>query len=234
MGKRTKTAEDFYAAGRSISGIQNGIAISGDYMSAASLPRHHRAHRALRLRRLPLLRRLPRRVPRRPALRGRAAAQLRQVHDGRRARLPAAPAPGAHGRGDLDADRVRSSTCWPRWPAPVRWSRCSSASPSPSGKSLTIVVVGAADDHLRAHRRDEGHDVGADHQGGAAHRRHPDHLAHGRLQVRLQHLRDDVVAPPRRRATPTSSARGTSTRIPIDLLSLGMALVLGTAGCRTS
>ena len=36
MGKRTKTAEDFYAAGRSIGGIQNGIAISGDYMSAAS------------------------------------------------------------------------------------------------------------------------------------------------------------------------------------------------------
>jgi cation/acetate symporter len=36
MGKRTKTAEDFYAAGRSISGIQNGVAISGDYMSAAS------------------------------------------------------------------------------------------------------------------------------------------------------------------------------------------------------
>ena len=35
-GPRTKNAEDFYAAGRSISGIQNGIAISGDYMSAAS------------------------------------------------------------------------------------------------------------------------------------------------------------------------------------------------------
>ena len=36
MGRRTKNAEDFYAAGRSISGVQNGIAISGDYMSAAS------------------------------------------------------------------------------------------------------------------------------------------------------------------------------------------------------
>lgn len=36
MGRRTKSAEDFYAAGRSIGGIQNGIAISGDYMSAAS------------------------------------------------------------------------------------------------------------------------------------------------------------------------------------------------------
>lgn len=34
--KRTKTAEDFYVAGHSITGLQNGLAISGDYMSAAS------------------------------------------------------------------------------------------------------------------------------------------------------------------------------------------------------
>jgi cation/acetate symporter len=33
---RTKTATDFYAAGRSITGFQNGLAIAGDYMSAAS------------------------------------------------------------------------------------------------------------------------------------------------------------------------------------------------------
>jgi cation/acetate symporter len=35
--KRTKTASDFYAAGRGISGTQNGLAIAGDYMSAATL-----------------------------------------------------------------------------------------------------------------------------------------------------------------------------------------------------
>jgi cation/acetate symporter len=34
--KRTRTATDFYAAGRRITGWQNGVAISGDYMSAAS------------------------------------------------------------------------------------------------------------------------------------------------------------------------------------------------------
>ncbi len=34
--KRTKTTTEFYAAGRSISGVQNGFAIAGDYMSAAS------------------------------------------------------------------------------------------------------------------------------------------------------------------------------------------------------
>jgi cation/acetate symporter len=32
----TKTATDFYAAGRGVTGLQNGFAIAGDYMSAAS------------------------------------------------------------------------------------------------------------------------------------------------------------------------------------------------------
>jgi cation/acetate symporter len=34
--RQTKSAADFYAGGRSFSGFQNGMAISGDYMSAAS------------------------------------------------------------------------------------------------------------------------------------------------------------------------------------------------------
>ena len=34
--KRTKTATHFWAAGRGITGVQNGFAIAGDYMSAAS------------------------------------------------------------------------------------------------------------------------------------------------------------------------------------------------------
>jgi cation/acetate symporter len=34
--KRTKTAKDFYTAGGGITGLQNGLAIAGDYMSAAS------------------------------------------------------------------------------------------------------------------------------------------------------------------------------------------------------
>ena len=36
----------------------------------------------------------------------------------------------------------RSSTCWPRWPAPAAWSRCCSASPAETGKNLIIAVVG--------------------------------------------------------------------------------------------
>ena len=34
--RSTRTAADFYAGGRSFSGVQNGVAIGGDYMSAAS------------------------------------------------------------------------------------------------------------------------------------------------------------------------------------------------------
>ncbi|MFI6496097.1 cation acetate symporter [Nonomuraea typhae] len=34
--RNTKTAADYYAGGRSFSGLQNGLAIGGDYMSAAS------------------------------------------------------------------------------------------------------------------------------------------------------------------------------------------------------
>ena len=34
--RRTKTTEEFFAAGRTISGRQNGLALAGDYMSAAS------------------------------------------------------------------------------------------------------------------------------------------------------------------------------------------------------
>ncbi|GHH58624.1 cation acetate symporter [Kitasatospora indigofera] len=35
-GRQTKDASDFYAGGRGFTGFQNGLAISGDYMSAAS------------------------------------------------------------------------------------------------------------------------------------------------------------------------------------------------------
>ena len=35
-GPRTRTTKDFYAAGGGVTGFQNGLAIAGDYMSAAS------------------------------------------------------------------------------------------------------------------------------------------------------------------------------------------------------
>jgi cation/acetate symporter len=35
-GRRSRTATDVFAAGRSVTGRQNGVAIAGDYLSAAS------------------------------------------------------------------------------------------------------------------------------------------------------------------------------------------------------
>ncbi|MGS0897467.1 cation/acetate symporter ActP [Burkholderia stagnalis] len=35
--KRTKTAKDFFSAGAGISGLQNGLAVAGDYLSAATM-----------------------------------------------------------------------------------------------------------------------------------------------------------------------------------------------------
>ncbi|MGE0865959.1 MAG: cation acetate symporter, partial [Vicinamibacterales bacterium] len=35
--RRTSSTEAFYAAGRSVTAVQNGMALAGDYMSAASV-----------------------------------------------------------------------------------------------------------------------------------------------------------------------------------------------------
>ncbi|EXI79736.1 MAG: Acetate transporter ActP [Candidatus Accumulibacter appositus] len=56
---RTKTSSDFYTAGGGITGFQNGLAIAGDYMSAATLlgltaARSHGDDLQPRLRRLHL------------------------------------------------------------------------------------------------------------------------------------------------------------------------------------
>ena len=34
--RKTRTTDQFYAAGRSVTAFQNGLALAGDYMSAAS------------------------------------------------------------------------------------------------------------------------------------------------------------------------------------------------------
>ena len=53
--KRVKNVADFYAAGGGVSGLQNGWAIAGDYLSAASFLGHRRPDLALRLRRVHVL-----------------------------------------------------------------------------------------------------------------------------------------------------------------------------------
>ena len=148
------------------------------------LPGHHRRHRAHRLRRLPLLRRLPGGLAGRTAARRRAAAQHRQVHDGRRARVPDAPAPGAHRGRDLHAGRV---VLLPPGPD----GRCRRPRQPPAGHHRQRRPVDHdrrrrhPDDRLRAGRRDEGHHLGPDHQGRPADRRcRPDDVL-GAEQVRV-------------------------------------------------
>jgi cation/acetate symporter len=59
--KRVRSRSDYYTAGGNITGFQNGLAIAGDFMSAASF-RDFRAGVYLRVRRPYLLPRLPRRL----------------------------------------------------------------------------------------------------------------------------------------------------------------------------
>ena len=159
------------------------------------LPRHRGRHRRVRLRRLPLLDRLPGRLAGRAAAGRRIAAQHRQIHDGRRAELPAA----SNGRCGWPRRprrwRSACSTCWRRWRAQAAWSRCCSTSRADVGQAIVIAVVGVLMIALRADRRDEGHHLGADHQGRPADRRRRADDGDGAGQVRVQLLRD-----PRRRA----------------------------------
>ena len=91
------------------------------------------------------------------------------------------------------------------------------------------------DDRLRADRRHARHDLGADHQGGAAHRRRRDHDDLGaRLHgFSLSAVLGDAVA----RAGATGekllapgAQYGKNGITRLDFISLGLALVLGTAG----
>ena len=95
---RTRSAADFYAAGGGITGFQNGLAIAGDYMSAASFLGISGLVFAVRLRRPDLFGRLARRLADRPVPDRGAAAQSRHVHLRRRCRLPA-------------RSRARSASC---------------------------------------------------------------------------------------------------------------------------
>ncbi len=88
--QRTRTAKDFYAAGGGITGFQNGLAIAGDYMSAASFLGISGLVYLQGYRRADLLDRLSRRLADHPVPDRRAPAQSRQVHLRRRRLLPAA------------------------------------------------------------------------------------------------------------------------------------------------
>ena len=139
--RQTKTATDFYAGGRSFSGFQNGLAIGGDYMSAASFLGISGAialygydgflysigFLVAWLVALLLVAEL---------LRNSGRYTMADVLAFRMRQRRCAP------RRRSRPSSCRSSTCWPRWSAPARWWVCCSASPARLLKNLVIVAVG--------------------------------------------------------------------------------------------
>ena len=161
------------------------------------VPRHRRADRAVRLRRLPLLDRLPGRVAGRAAAGRRADAQLRPLHDGRRARVPDAAAAGPDGGRHLHHHRVDLLPDRPD-------GRCRRAGGAAAGyqqdRDLPRIVPEhgeerhhrarrRADDPLRHRRRHARHHLGADDQGRPADdRRDPDvRVRAGQVQLQPVH-----------------------------------------------
>ena len=126
--KKNATAAEFFTAGRSFTGPQNGIAISGDYLSAASFLGiagaiavygydgflYSIGFLVAWLVALLLVAEL---------LRNAGKFTMADVLSFRLKQRPV-----RHGRRDHHAGRVACSTCWRRWQAPAVWSPCCSMS----------------------------------------------------------------------------------------------------------
>jgi cation/acetate symporter len=98
------TTSDYYAAGGAFTGAQNGIALSGDFLSAASFL----------------------------GIAGGIAVHgydgfLYSVG------WVVAWLIGLLLIGEMLRNTGRFTTCWPRWPAPAAWWRCCSTSPTGPG-----------------------------------------------------------------------------------------------------
>ncbi len=170
------------------------------------VPRHLRRDRALRLRRLPLLDRLPGRLAGGAAAGRGDAAQLRPLHDGRPAGLPDAPASGADGGGDLDRGGVDLLPA--RADGRRRRPGLAAARHRQPGDDQPDHLRGRHPDGLlRDRRRHEGHHLGADRQGRAADGRLRADRGPGARRVQLQPLRPARQPPPATaaRARPSSS-----------------------------
>ena len=232
--RNNKSAADYYAAGRNISGDPERPGDRGRLPLGGLVPGHRRRHRRLRLRRLPVLDRLPGRLAGRAAARRGADAQHGPVHDGRRPGLPDAAAAGAHGRGHLDPDRVAVLPAGPDGgrrrtghPAARRERR--------GGAGRRRHHRRRADDLLRAGRRHARHHLRADHQGVAADHRRLRDDGLGARQVRVQPVRAArrrAGRTPSRAATSSPPARSTArpSTSKLDFVSLGPGAGAGDGG----
>ena len=186
--RQNKTTTDYYAGGRSFSGFQNGLAIGGDYMSAASFLGisgsialygydgflYSIGFLVAWLVALLLVAELLRNSGR-YTMADQLAYRMRQTP----VRTAAATSTIVVSIFYLLAQMVGAGA----------WSACCSGSPARGSRTLVIVGCRRADDHLRHPRRDEGHDLGADRQGGAADDRQPVDHGPGAGRVRLQPVR---------------------------------------------
>jgi hypothetical protein len=87
---KTKSKADFYSAGNAITPVQNGLAIAGDFLSAAAfLVRDLCPRLCQRLRWTPVRPRLPHGLADRPVSDVGADAQSRKLHVRRRRCVPA-------------------------------------------------------------------------------------------------------------------------------------------------
>ena len=171
---RTKSAADFYTAGGGITGFQNGLAIAGDYMSAASFL-------------------------------GISAAVLASGYDGLIYSIgflvgwPIITFLMAERLRNLGKFTFADVAAFRFAQTPVRIFAASGtlvvvafyliAQMVGAGQLIkllfgldywiAVVIVGGADDGLRAVRRHDGDDLGADHQGLPAARRRDLHGLHG-------------------------------------------------------
>ena len=185
--RKTKTASDYYAGGRSFSGFQNGLAVSGDYMSAASFLGISGAialtgydgflysigFLVAWLVALLLVAELLRNSGR-FTMADQLAFRMRQARP--------------YGGGDVDRRRVDL--------LPARADgRCRRARRAVAGRDQRDRQEPhhrrsrRADDLLRGGRRHEGHHLGADRQGRPADDRHDPHHGAGAGEVQLQPLR---------------------------------------------
>ena len=136
--RNNKTATDYYAAGHAFTGPQNGIAISGDYLSAASFLGIAGAIAVNGydgfLYSIGFL------VAWLVALRALVAELLRNTAA---TRWPTSCRSGCANAPCVSPRRrrrslCRSSTCLPRWQAPADSSRSCSASPTAAGRALSL------------------------------------------------------------------------------------------------
>jgi cation/acetate symporter len=224
--RKSKSASQFYAAGRSVTGLQNGLALSGDYMSAASF---------LGIAGLVALKGYDGLIYSIgflvgwPIIMFLIAEPLRNLGKYTFADVVAYRLSQNHPGGGLMRIAVDRA-----FYLIAQMVGSGSLVQLMFGLPYEAAGGGGGRDHDRlcAVRGNAGHHLGADHQGRAAAGRGIGHRIHGAGEIRLrpsnlfafaaEKYGDKVLAP------------GGLVANPWDALSLGIALMFGTAACRTS